>query len=363
MRRGVVDGRWVVAFLIVVPIALAIGASLVPRLGPREIMSHQVNRVLAGFLPQPVEWERVDVSLDPPRLTVQGVTAGAAPNEEPLLRAKTIALEVDADALRRGIVELRQGVVDEMVLRLEWSGEEWRWIEDSQREMQKPEVVSDASVLEGAPPPPSSERENFPQWTIHRSRVWIVDGGVEPPREFEFSEVEAEIRPTQEGVEFSWAGNFLGGSFRGRARGSEAHEFTGGLEIEDIDLAPFRPYAPPVARAAGRVSGTVKLSGTRSSDWSVDCDLTIREADLRIKTLDLKGRVELQATARPTKRGTVDGDFRIGASDAALDMDGIYKKPPGKSAHVSGDFQIEPERKLKIGSFRLSIGNSDAGRP
>ncbi|MED5262589.1 MAG: hypothetical protein VX574_09365 [Myxococcota bacterium] len=359
MGRGFVDGRWVVGFLIVVPIALAIGASLVPRLGPREIMRHQVGEFLAGVLPQPVDWERIEVSLDPPRLTVQGVTAGVASNGEPLLRAETIALEVEEDALRRGMVELREVVVDGMVLRLEWSGEEWRWIEDDLPATSAPEVASDASDPGSTP----SENRNSPRWTIVRSRVWIVDRAVEPPREFAFSGVEAEVQPTRDGADVSGSGSFLGGSFRGNARVSESREVSGVLDVEEIDLAPFRPYAPPVSRASGLVSGTFKLDAKTPSDWLAKCDLALRDADLQIKDLDLKGDLQLEVTVRPTKQGRADGDFRIVASDAALDMGGVYKKPPGKPADVSGDFQVEAGRKVKIGSFRLSIGNLDAGRP
>ena len=357
------DGRWVVGFLIVVPIALAIGASLVPRLGPREIMRHQVGQLLAGVLPQPVDWERIEVSLDPPRLTVQGVTAGVASNGEPLLRAETIVLEVEEDALRRGMVELREAAVDGMVLRLEWSGEEWRWIEDDLPETSAPEVAPDASDPGEAPGSPASENQDSFRWTIVRSRVWIVDRAVEPPREFEFSGVEAEVQPTRDGAEISGSGSFLGGSFRVNARVSESLEVSGVLDVEEIDLAPFRPYIPPVSRASGLVSGTFKLDAKTPSDWVAKCDLALREADLQIKNLDLKGDIQLEVTVRPTKPGRADGDFRIGASDAALDMGGIYKKPPGKPADVSGDFQVEAGRKVKIGSFRLSIGNLNTGRP
>ncbi len=353
------DGRWVVGFLIVVPVALAIGASLVPRLGPREIMRHQVGQLLAGVLPQPVDWERIEVSLDPPRLTVQGVTAGVASNGEPLLRAETIALEVEEDALRRGIVELREVVVDGMALRLEWSGEEWRWIEDDLPETPAPEVASDASD----PGTPASENQDALRWKIVRSRVWIVDGGVEPSREFAFSGIEAEVEPTRDGATLSGSGNFLGGSFRGNAQFSESREVSGVLDVEEVDLAPFRPYAPPVSRASGLVSGTFKLDAKTPSDWVAKCDLALQDADLQIRDLDLKGDIQLEVTVRPTKEGRADGDFRIGASGAALDMGGVYKKPPGKPADVSGDFQVEAGRKVKIGSFRLSIGNLDTGRP
>ena len=363
MGRGVVDGRWVVGFLIVVPVALAIGASLVPRLGPREIMRHQVGQLLAGTLPQPVDWERIEVSLDPPRLTVQGGTAGVASNQEPLLRAETISLEVEEDALRRGMVELREAVIEGMVLRLEWSGEEWRWIEDDLPETAAPGVASAASDPGEDPGSPSFENQDFPRWRIVRSRVWIVDRAVAPPREFAFSEVEAEVQSTRDGADLSGSGNFLGGSFRGNARVSESRNVTGILDVEEVDLAPFRPYAPSVSQASGVVSGTFKLDAKTPSDWLAKCDLALRDADLKIKDLDLKGDLQLQMTVRPTKQGRVDGDFRIGASDAALDMGGVYQKPPGKPADVSGDFQVEAGRKVKIGSFRLSIGSSDAGQP
>lgn len=356
------DGRWVVAFMLGLAFVLAIGASMLPRVGPHEIMSQQVNLFLDDHLPRPVEWERVDISIDPPRLVVQGVTAGVARNGEPVIRAAKISLEAYPESLRRGMVRLSEVSIDDLALRLEWSGEGWRWLEERERETDPPVAAASQTGSPGAATPPA---ETFPPptWKVEKGRVWIVDQGADPPREFELREVVAEMRPNAGGAVFSASGSVLGGRIEGHGEGSAADVFAANLDLKNVDLAPLAVYAKAVERATGRVSGSVALEGKGDSSWRIDANLEIQQSDLQVQKLGLKGAVKIRVAVRPAKEGNVRGNFRIDASDAALDMDGIYKKPPGKRAEVSGDFRIDDERQLEIGSFHLSIGGSGEERP
>lgn len=362
MRRGFVDGRWVVAFLIVVPIAIAIGASLVPRLGPREFIRHQVDLLLKAHLPSPVGWRRVDVSLDPPRVIVRGVTAGSASGSEPVFRAETVTLEVDPEPLRQGIVELQEVTIEDMALRIEWTGQKWSGFEH--RDPTTPASSAESNEVVLANNEQSSDKiDKVPEWRIERGRVWIVDRSVEPAREFELSQVKAQIRPHEDRTSMLFDGRFLGGALVARAQGSLLDAFTMSLDLEDLDLASFGAYAPARVHALGRVSGTVEIVGTGPSQWKVESDLHVREADWSVKSLDLRGDLDVQAEIHSTTEGGVAGVFRIGALGAALEMGDDTKKPPGRLAEVIGDFRIGPDRQLEIGSFRLSAVDSGEVQP
>lgn len=344
------NGRWVVAWLVGVSVLIAVGVSLLPRAGPRELMRHQVELLLAEILPGPVAWKRVEIFLDPPAIRVSELAAGPVAGLPVVLRAESAWLDVAPQPLRRGIVEVRNVRFEQAVI-----DTAWRPGDAAAEEPGKVAAVAN----------PGGEAPLFDFGIdVEGATVRIEDARVEPPLQMVLSPVAFRLVPGPEGSKLEGSARVVSG---GRIEVRGDLEASGGfdldLRVEDLAWSVLSPYVAFLGAGSGTVSGEIAVRGSRAGWAGAEAELLVREAALALNAMQIDGPFALRATAVPLPGGGAQGELFVDAGQASLVIDEAYRKQAGKPAKLRADFAVDPRGALEVGDFELSIGRREAKSP
>ena len=341
------SGRFVVACLVGISVLVALGISFLPRAGPRELMRHQVELLLAELLPGPVAWKRVEIFLDPPAIRVSELAAGPIAGLPVVLRAEGAWLDVAAQPLRRGIVEVHNVRFEQAVIDTAWR--------PGEAAAEKPAEV--AAV--------ASPEDNAPLFdfgiNVEGATVRIEDSRVEPPLQVILSEVAFHLAPSPEGSALAGSARVVPG---GRIEVKGALAASGGFEldvgVDDLASSVLQPYLALLGVGSGTVSGEIAVRGSRSGWAGAEAELFVQEAALALNAMQIDGSFGLRVTAVPLQGGGAQGEVFVDADQASLVLEGAYRKEAGKPAKLRADFAVDPQGVLEVGDFELSIGRSEA---
>ena len=146
---------------------------------------------------------------------------------------------------------------------------------------------------------------------------------------------------------------------RGTANPSGAFEIEG--EFRDFPLESISPFVAFASRLGGRVSGTARHRGQILAPERWSGDLEFQDASVWIGEFELSGVLSVRfELSRPF--ADAEGRFAIDATGADVRLGGVYAKPPGRPADLTGRF-VCVEGRLGVDDLHLRIGEPVVGRP
>jgi uncharacterized protein involved in outer membrane biogenesis len=349
-----VNGRLIVAFLLGIPLVLAVGSTFLPRVGPHEIMRHQVARLAEEILPAPVVWGRVEISMEPPEIQIIDVTAGPAESSAPRWRVENIRLELAPAPLRRGLVRVEEVTLSKVTVEV---------VRGAGDAVGVPDAVPDQEISGENDPglvvATNGEEKSLFDFVLHieDGTLRVEDTRIDPPEILLFNKIQLRLDPEP-------GGSVVKGSARvgpeGRidavGRFSLDGDFELILSVEGLDLAILPRYLAGLESASGTLSGPISLRGKDGHVSAGKATLRAEQAQLEWESLAVDGPLELAVTLAPGPDGALRGRLAIDAKNASLAVQDAYRKAPGTSASVHGEFAVGPDGGFELGEFDLSIG-------
>ena len=340
------NGRLIVAFLVGIPLVLAVGATLLPRVGPHEIMRHQVTRLAEEIFPAPVAWDRVEISMDPPEIQIVNVTAGSAETSAFWWRIEIVRLVVVPESLRRGLVRVKEVTLSKA--ELDVVGGPLNAVGALVAPRVRKEDHSDPEAA-------ADEKSLFDfALRIEDGTIRVHDTRVDPPEVLVFTKTQLRLDPEA-------AGSVVKGSARVRPEGridaagrvSLEGDFELNLSVKGLDLAILPRYLAGLQSASGTLSGPISIRGKGGQVSAGTATLRGDPARLALKSLVVDGPLGLEVTLATGPGGAVRGRVTIDANDASLVVEDAYRKAPGTPALAHGDFAIDPEGGFELGGVGL----------
>jgi hypothetical protein len=361
-----VNGRWVALCIVAIALVVAFVTTLLPRVGPKELIRHQVTLFLEEHLPAPVSWDRVEVSLDPPRIEIFDVSAGRVRNERPLLEAEQVIIEVELDSLRRGIARPRAGTLRGLFLRLDPEADSLRDLFGAGSSSAEAKQVSPAASESAAPKEPpaaigqdATEAQPNLRWSLLDGEVVVVLAGPEGTEAPLLLDLRAQFEPdpdTGAGLFEAHARAGSGGSLALRGQIGASDRGDASLEIAGLEVRPLAEWGDVGGVSKGLATGLISVFFDAGRPERVHVDVEIRAAKMTIENVDLEGRLGLRATLWWQAGGARRGTFEIDAGNAKLDVEGAYAKPVGRPATLRGSFRMDPSGRFGLEDFELSVG-------
>ena len=226
------------------------------------------------------------------------------------------------------------------------------------------------------PEPPKPERTETPDaeeadrsdgFSLAVQRVVLRDGAVrfddrtrDPAARLELRSVELELkgRSPEAPVDVTLR-TALGGEGTIALTGSGRRNgpFAAEIELRDVELAPFAPYAEG-AELPGRIGGAISISGKELTPDHLKLALAIAEP-FRFGSLAASGPVLLTADLDGDLRAP-QGPFELDASKGELSFGSSFTKPRGEKARAVG--RIRRERTHGASTLRLEAVDLTVGR-
>jgi hypothetical protein len=206
---------------------------------------------------------------------------------------------------------------------------------------------------------------------IRDGTIVFTDRTLSPAVEWRLQGVRGrvDLHPAEDSLEFELAAEVAtGGRLEARGEASSDAKLELVVTFEELALDSVAPYLvlamdPGTGESkAGRVlegfaSGSFEA---RASAASADLvlDLTLREGRVGFDEIELSGPLQIAARLSGP-RGRTEGGFDIDATDAEIRYSGVFAKPAGTKATVTGRI-VNPGGTHSVDDIRLKIANLDA---
>jgi len=347
---------WIALVLAVGVLGAALGAGRIATV----LVNAPANRAWVLALAEEVLGRDVEVSVFavgvfPPVLGAAEVrVAGATRGAPAVLEARRVELRVALVPLVAGAVVIDSLVIDEPLVRLVRT--------DRGLELPVPAGADGAGLAERVDRGGSSVAVR--SVAARDGRIHFEDRTLSPPRSREVGGVDFSLRGHSPDApsEFDLSVKpEAGGQFqaRGTASPSGALELEG--EFRNFPLESIAPYLSFASELGGGVSGTVRHRGPALAPERWAGDLQLDDAHVRVGEFELAGPLVVHfEVSRPF--GDADGRFEIDATGADVRLGGVYAKPPGRPADLTGRF-VSVEGRLGVDDLHLRIREPVAGRP
>jgi uncharacterized protein involved in outer membrane biogenesis len=215
--------------------------------------------------------------------------------------------------------------------------------------------------------PDAEEADRSDGFSLAVQRVVLRDGAVrfddrtrDPVARIELRSVELELkgRSPEAPVDVTLR-TALGGEGTIALTGSGRRNgpFAAEIELRDVELAPFAPYADG-AELPGRIGGVISISGKAQTPDHLKLALAIAEP-FRFGSLAASGPVSLTADLDGDLRAP-QGPFELDASEGELSLGASFTKPRGEKARAVG--RIRRERTHGASTLRLEAVDLTVGR-
>ncbi len=345
--------RIVGALALIVLLAFAALALLLPRLVESEAVRARLQSAAEAALGREVRWGELELGLLPPSLLLmEPVVAGAAAGDPPFLEAERVALRVALLPLLARAVVVDSLVVEGATLRLA-------------RGPQGLELPGPAGGGEPAPPADSEPQAGagvdlaVRRASLRGATVVLEDRAVSPAVVWELREVRADLRGSSlaEPLDFDASAELAsGGAFSAEGQAGLDGRVEARARLDALALAPLRPYLGPELSAGGRISGSAVISGPAAAPESLDLELAWAGAELQSGDLRLGGELSLAAQLSGALADPA-GRFSLDATRAEIRQAESFVKPEGVPARVSGRLAEAPGSALRIEDLRLELRN------
>jgi hypothetical protein len=146
-------------------------------------------------------------------------------------------------------------------------------------------------------------------------------------------------------------------SGRGDWNGESISNFS--MELSSVAAAPFLPVVPDARQLSGTLSGRFQLTPSGGASNRLQVRLELQESVLHLQGARLAGTLKLQAelnaeAAWVGSEGPL-GHFELDAGQAELDYRGVFHKPAGTPALLSGVLRRRPDRGLELRDLHWKI--------
>jgi uncharacterized protein YhdP len=286
---------------------------------------------------------------------VEPALADARPERPSFAEARRVLLRMELLPLLARQLVVSSVVVDGATLRLR------RNTDGIELPAANPRAAAASGGEPEAPsqPPPLAVRK----LRLRDSTLIFEDAAAQPPVSWELRNLDAKLRAESAQGPLNLEASFeLASGGRARAKGSLslAGEVDLDLALEEVALAGAASYLGDGTQLAGSVTGSLELGGPARNPDRIETSFELRDADLRLGEIALRGgplQVEAELTGAV---GTRSGRFDIDASQAELWYGRMFRKPAGTPATVSGRILSGEEGLLGFDDLKLKMRDLDA---
>jgi hypothetical protein len=107
------------------------------------------------------------------------------------------------------------------------------------------------------------------------------------------------------------------------------------IDLDAMPLAYIRHVFSGASDLSGKASGEVEIWGSLVAPDSVEVDLDVTDAVIRIQRFDIQGHVVLEGDV-DRKQDGLEGTFEFDVSEAKVEVASAYTKPAGTAGTISG---------------------------
>jgi hypothetical protein len=274
----------------------------------------------------------------------------------PLLEAESISLQAALMPLLARVVVVRSLVAEGAAVHLILSGDG----------LDLPDLGAGAAAAPREPSGDAPPSVAIQEVEVRDAKLYFENRTLSPPFSFELTHIDARAAgdALDEPFHVSLAVKGIGG---GAVEATGTATLDGDLDVElELDAFPLQPLDPYLARASelgGTVTGKISFRGSVvAPDPLPDplvADLVLQDGTIRFEDFSAHGRMNLHAELRGSFREP-DGRFEIDATAATLSFAEVYRKEPGRPAHVTGRFVAAPDGSLAVDDVKLTIENVEA---
>lgn len=352
--------------------AVVAAAMLLPRLADRPEVRTRIEAAVHEATGREISYESIRAGLLPPSIDViRPALAGGKAGPVPAVEADRISLRLALLPLlaRSVVIEslriegARAVVVREPAASPAPSSSAARPSPDAS-------APSSASAQSPAatPPAPGAGALGVRAIDVDRGGIRIEDRTVSPPVVLALSDVEAHARATspEEPVRFDATMQIeSGGSIAVQGTATTGGEIDAAATLDGVDAKPFAGYLAGGAgrterrTLAGRLGGTVRVSGPAATPAKIDAKLRFEDAAVELDGVGLRGVLSVSADLSSAD-GALGGPFEIDAIDADLSYGSVFRKPPGTPATVRGTLRARPGGGFDVDDLHVRIKNFDA---
>ena len=325
----------------VVVLALVALALALPRLVDLPRLRHFAEETAFAALGRKIGYERPSIGLLPPALVLEGPwIAGAQEDGERLLEAESLALELELWPLLEGRFVPRSIEIEGPVLRL----------------------ARGAGGLElplpsgGVAPEGGSFR--VPRVKVVRGTLVLRDAVVSPLVTSELQDLALELDVEAPGAPLGVKGSF--GLAGGRVDVAGSAGADGALDLElGLDAVPLGAHAAYLALSsaalAATLDGELRLQRRAGEPLGVAGRVSLHDGRVRLGALEIgsgaQARIALEGIPDATR-----GRIEIDAQSAQVAWPGVFSKPAGLPAALSGELRRGESGGLAFEGATLQIG-------
>jgi hypothetical protein len=333
IRVGVALG--VLLVLLFVGLALA-----VPRIVKSDAVRERAEAAAYDALGREVRYGGLDVGLLPPSLLVEEPrVAGASADEEPLLEAKVLALEVALLPLLTGTVLVDSLVIDGATLRVTRTPDGIQLPtppagEEPPVGERQPESPAEAESPEASAAAVSIALREV---EVRDARVVLTDRAVTPETLWDVAlDASARGSSLDDPIEVDATATLAsGGAISVSGTATLSGDLDVGIGLDALALAALAPYLGEATRVDGTLDGLVEVRGPASNPAEVIAELSLSDGDVRAADAVLSGPVTITAEIANAVEKP-EGPFSVDATAAALRYGDVFDKAAGIPATVTG---------------------------
>ena len=335
--------------LVLVGVGVAL-ALLLPGVLASDALRGQIQTAADGALGREVRYAELEFGLFPPSLLALDVAvAGASAQAPPLVEAERVALRVALLPLLSRTVWVDSFVVHGAKAHLVRS-------EDG-IQLPRPSPAR-------APPPPAEGESAavgiaLAGFELRDGTVVLEDRAVSPPVIWEARNLHLRARGTSLDEPFAFDLSLdlaSGGRLAAAGTATLSSEVEVEFTLDAVSVAPAQAYLAPGSELAGALSGSVVARGPAAALASVRIDVALDDGRFQLEDMALRGHVDIEADVQGGL-ASPRGSFEIDATEAEILYGGMFKKPPGDAATVTGNIVTESDGTPGIDDVRLKIRN------
>jgi len=344
----------VIAVGVALAVAAAIAAAaLLPRVLESEAVRSRIQTAVDDAVGSEVRYAELDFGLFPPSLKALDVTvAGAGPEAPNLVEAEQVALRVALLPLFARAVVVESFSVKGLRARLV-----------------RTESGIELPLARGKPDAGPSTADDGSRVDIAVAGMELQDAAIvledrtrKPAVTWKLQDVQLRARgdSLDEPIDFDLSLALAsGGRIEAAGRATLAGELDVEAKFEAVALQPARAYLDGKSELAGKLTGTVTVRGPAASPTSVEIDAVVEDGRIQLDELSLRGRLKVQAKVLEPLTAA-SGSFALDATAAEVRYGGMFTKPPGDAATVTGKIVDAGDGTLGFDDVRLKVRNFEA---